>query len=193
VSKQVLMIAGPNGAGKTTAAMTLLPQYLKIFEFVNADEIARGLNPLQPEALAMSAARVMLQRIDSLIATGKSFGFESTAAGLTHVQTLKKCKDAGYVIKLVFLWLPSSEMAIKRVARRVKNGGHSIAPEVIERRYKKGLHNLVAHYLPLADELTIYDNSQGEGMEIATKTSGHPLRILDSTLWQKILEGAHGN
>lgn len=189
--KQVLMIAGPNGAGKTTAAMMLLPTFLHIHEFVNADEIARGLNPLNSDGQAIAAGKIMLSRMQQLIDEGKSFGFESTGAGLSHLGTLKQCKAAGYVVKLAFLWLPSAEMAMKRVAIRVKNGGHNIPPNVIERRYHKGIHHLVHHYLPIADEAGIYDNSRGELMEIAHKIPNQELQIFDGALWQKILEKAH--
>ncbi len=185
------MLAGPNGAGKTTAAMTVLPTYLGIFEFVNADEIARGLNPLNSEGQAVAAGKIMLQRMEQLIHEGKSFGFESTGAGISHTHTLQQCKAAGYEVKLAFLWLPSAEMAIKRVEQRVENGGHSIPPEVIRRRYRKGLHHLIRHHLPLADEAHIYDNSQGTCIEIAKKLKGRDLQIFDGALWQKILEEAH--
>lgn len=187
------MIAGPNGAGKTTAAMTLLPQFLNIHEFVNADEIARGLNPLNLEGQAIAAGKIMLSRIAQLIESGKSFGFESTGAGITHKDTLLRCKAAGYETALAFLWLPSAEMAIRRVKYRVQSGGHTIPEDTIRRRYHNGLKHLVSDYLPLVDRAVIYDNSQASGMHlIAEKFPDHPqLNVHDNLIWHKITGAAH--
>jgi predicted ABC-type ATPase len=117
--KDVVMIGGPNGAGKTTAATRLLPKWLGIREFVNADEIARGLSPFNPEGSALAAGRLMIERIQELIERGESFSFETTCSGRAHARTLAKCRDAGYRITLIFLWLPSAKEALKRVARRL--------------------------------------------------------------------------
>jgi predicted ABC-type ATPase len=103
VYKDVVMIGGPNGAGKTTAATTLLPKELPIREFVNAAEIARGLSPFNPEGSALAAGRLMIERIHELIGRGESFAFETTCSGRAHVQTLAKCRDAGYRLTLIFL------------------------------------------------------------------------------------------
>ncbi len=194
--KQVLLIGGPNGAGKTTAAMTLLPKFMKIHEFVNADDIARGLNPLNPQGQAVAAARVMIERIRQLTAEGKHFAFETTCAGLHHLKTLQACKTAGYETILVFLWLPNAEMAIRRVGYRVKSGGHSIPSEVVRRRYTRGLQNLIRYYLPLVSRAVIYDNSDSLTKNalppIAEKNPGEELNIHNADIWQKILGVAHG-
>src|SRR5262245_17877790 len=149
--KDVVMIGGPNGAGKTTAATTLLPKELPIREFVNADEIARGLSPFNPEGSALAAGRLMIERINELIGRGESFAFETNCSGRAHVQTLLRCREAGYRLTLIFLWLPSAKEALSRVARRVAQGGHRIAKEVVIRRYAAGLKNLQRLYLPIAD------------------------------------------
>jgi predicted ABC-type ATPase len=156
--KELVVIGGPNGAGKTTAAPALLAAY-SIREFVNADEIARGISPLNPEGSAIAAGRVLVERIHGFARTGQSFAFETTCAGRGHVQLLRACRDAGYYIRLIFLWLPSPKHALERVARRVKRGGHSIPDEVVTRRYRASLRNMRQLYLPLADLGLIYDNS----------------------------------
>lgn len=191
--KRVLMIAGPNGAGKTTTAMALLPM-LKIPEFVNADELARGLNPLNPDGQAVAAGKLMLKRIADLTAEGKNFAFETTASGLSHTKTIRACKAAGYEAELIYVWLESAEIAVERVAMRVKNGGHAIPEEVIKRRYNKGIHNLIHHYLPLFDNVTVANNTKqnkhSAPMVIAEKRAGQPLEIHDNILWQIFLEKA---
>jgi len=187
--KDVIVLGGPNGAGKTTIAAHLLPGPLGIREFVNADEIARGLSPFNSEAQAAAAARLMLTRITGLAAAGESFCFETTCAGLGHVQLLKQLRESGYRVSLIFLWLPSPEAALVRVAHRVKNGGHAIPEDVVRRRYAGGLRNMSRLYLPLADIVTIYDNSSdGRRNVIATKAEHDDLRIVDPMCWALIDE-----
>ena len=122
--KDVFVIGGPNGAGKTTAANHLFPATLGLHEFLNADEIARGLSPFDPDASAVAAGRTMIDRIDRIIAAEKSFAFETTCAGHRQAKVLRACRAAGYRATFIFLWLPSAEMAIARVAKRVAAGGH---------------------------------------------------------------------
>ena len=117
--KDVVIIGGPNGAGKTTAANRLLPTALELREFLNADEIARGLSPFNPEANAVPADRMMIDRIDKLVGEGRSFAFETTCAGHRQAKLLRSCRTAGYRVTFVFLWLPSSQFAVERVAQRV--------------------------------------------------------------------------
>jgi predicted ABC-type ATPase len=133
------LIGGCNGAGKTTAALTVLPNVLNCQEYVNADAIAAGLSPLNPDAMARQAGRLMLQRIRELIQAGVDFSFESTLAARSFAPLLQDCKSAGYVIHLAYFWLRSPELAISRVARRVASGGHSIPEETIRRRYRTHL------------------------------------------------------
>jgi predicted ABC-type ATPase len=185
--KDVVMIGGPNGAGKTTAAARLLPKGLGIREFVNADEIARGLSPFNPEGRALAAGRLMIERIHELIEGGESFAFETTCAGRAHAQTLLRCRDAGYRLTLIFLWLPSAKEALRRVARRVAQGGHRIPKDVVIRRYAAGLKNLQQIYLPIADIAYIYDNTDEGGILIAERQPGQALVVCDDRRWRRIV------
>lgn len=157
--KTIYIIAGCNGAGKTTASFTILPEILDCKEFVNADEIAKGLSPFQPEKVAFEAGRIMLERIESLLNSNISFAFETTLASKIYKSKLEKAILNGYNIKLLFFWLPSVEMAINRVAIRVSEGGHNIPTDVIARRYSRGIENLFKIYIPLCDEWAVFDNS----------------------------------
>jgi predicted ABC-type ATPase len=186
--KDVVVIGGPNGAGKTTAAPQLLPMSFSIREFVNADEIARGLSPFNPQGSAVAAGRVMLDRIRALVEAGESFAFETTCAGRGYARLLRACRHAGYRSMLIFLWLPSVNDALTRVARRVKDGGHGIPDDVVRRRYAAGLRNMHHVYLPLVDFALIYDNSDdGRGL-IAAREPGARLTIHDETRWHAIEE-----
>ena len=137
------VISGCNGAGKTTASYTVLPEMLNCREFVNADNIAAGISPFNPESVALGAGRIMLKRINELLTEGADFAFETTLATKSYVSLLKKAKASGYKITLVYFWLSSPEEAIERVATRVSKGGHHIPEEVIRRRYYAGINNLV--------------------------------------------------
>jgi predicted ABC-type ATPase len=181
--KDLVVIGGPNGAGKTTAARTLLPINLKIREFVNADEIARGISPFNPEGNALLAGRLMLDRLRVLAAAGESFAFETTCAGRTHVSFLRSCRNVGYRVTLVFLWLSSAAAAVERVARRVEQGGHSVPADVIIRRYYSGLRNMHQLYLPVVDMAFIFDNSDGVGRLIANLKPGGQLTVHDARSW----------
>jgi len=189
-TKDVVMIGGPNGAGKTTAAATVLPRMLGIREFVNADEIARGLSPFNPEGSALAAGRLMIERMYDLMHGGESFAFETTCSGRGHLQTLLKCRDAGYRVTLIFLWLPSPDVALARVARRVAQGGHGIPDDVVIRRYAAGLRNMRQLYLPIADIAYIYDNTDQGGILIAERRPGSPLAVRDRHRWKLILEAS---
>ena len=163
---EMYIIAGCNGAGKTTAAYTLLPGVFKTAEFVNADEIARGLSPFNVEGVAFQAGRIMLQRISQLIKEEKSFAFETTLSGLTYLQLVKDAKETGYEIIFLFVYLNSVELAKDRVAIRVSKGGHSIPSDVIERRYFKGLKNF-SNFAEEATDWYVYDNSGTEYVLVA--------------------------
>lgn len=153
------IIAGCNGAGKTTASMTVLPEVLHCREFVNADEIAKGLSPFRPEEVAVQAGRLMLERIDRLLSRGETFAIETTLATRSYANLVRRAKAAGYTVILLFFWLPSPEMAEMRVAQRVAEGGHDIPREVIRRRYWLGLRNLLEIYAPEVDVWSMYDNT----------------------------------
>jgi predicted ABC-type ATPase len=187
-SKDVVMIGGPNGAGKTTWAYRRLSPTLGIREFVNADEIARGISPLDPEASAIGAGRLMLDRLNELIDAGDSFAFETTCSGRGHARLLERCRTEGYRITLIFLWLPSADVALARVARRVGRGGHRIPDEVVMRRYSAGLRNMRDLYVPLADIALIYDNSDERGDLIASRQLNRPFEVHDEIRWALIEE-----
>lgn len=183
--KVVYIIAGCNGAGKTTASFTILPEILDCREFVNADEIAKGLSPFQPEKVAFEAGRIMLERINILLQSEESFAFETTLATKTYKQKLVDAAAKGFSIKLLFFWLPSIEMAIHRVAIRVSEGGHNIPSNIITRRYKRGIENLFKIYLPLCDSWMIFDN-EAISKIIAKKVNGQETEIFDKEKWKLI-------
>jgi len=190
--KRILMIAGPNGAGKTTTALTIMPDLPMLYEFINADEIARGLAPLHPETVALAASKLMIQRLKELLRENKSFAFETTAAGINYLKYLKEAKTKGYEINLMFLWLSTPEQAIKRVTQRVAQGGHSVHEDTVKRRFQAGIRNLLKYYLPIADIALILDNSLEEGERvIASKNTEYPLEIEDVVTWRKIQKLAH--
>ena len=150
--KNLYIIAGCNGAGKTTASFTILPEILECKEFVNADEIAKGLSPFQPEKVAFEAGRIMIERVNHLLKNKESFALETTLATRSYKSKLIWAQENGYTVKLLFFWLPTIEMAVERVAVRVSEGGHHIPKDVIARRYKRGIANLFKIYLPLSSE-----------------------------------------
>lgn len=166
----VVVLAGPNGAGKSTAAPHLIQERLQIVEFVNADEIARGLAGFAPEVEAIAAGRIMIARIRELAAERASFAFESTLASRVFASYIKSMRADGYLFRLVFLHLPSADAAVARVAGRVREGGHGVPEEVVRRRYQRGLRNLFTLYLPIADEWAVYDSS-GLPLLIASSTT----------------------
>ena len=169
MSKQLYIIAGCNGAGKTTASFTILPEVLGCKEFINADEIAKGLSPFQPESVAMQAGRIMLARMDELLQKGETFAFETTLATKSYKQKIEWAQANGYEVTLLFFWLRNVTMAKERVAQRVAEGGHSIPSQTIERRYHNGIANLFAIYMDMVDICYIFDNSEGRKELIAQK------------------------
>jgi predicted ABC-type ATPase len=184
--KNFYIIAGCNGAGKTTASFTILPEILGCYEFVNADEIARGLSPFQPESVAVEAGRIMLERISDLFAQSKDFAVETTLASKTYKQKIEWAQANGYRVTMLFFWLQNINLAKKRVKQRVKNGGHHIPDDVIERRYKGGLKNLFDIYVPIVNECHIYDNSFGKQEKIAKFGSSIKCVIFDEQKLNKI-------
>jgi predicted ABC-type ATPase len=184
----LFIIAGPNGAGKTTSAMKLLPDFLQCEEYVNADSIASGLSQFRPESVAINAGRAMLLRIKELKRQRKSFAFETTLASRSFVNLINECRHSGYSTNIIFLWLQSPELALKRVAIRVKCGGHSIPKDTILRRYKKGIENFINLYMPRADNWTIYDNSHSTPALVASKRMGKSIEIINKSIWLKIQE-----
>lgn len=193
MSKRLFIIAGPNGAGKTTTAHSLMPTFGMGEDFINADEIAKEIAPERPERAALAASKLMIAELRTRLLTGKDFAFETTAAGINYLRYLTSAKESGYTINLIFLWLASADLAIKRVDARVAQGGHYIEEAVIRRRYLAGLRNIVKYYLPLADSALILDNSEAESKKvIAEKTLTTGLEVRDLEIWQNIRRVADG-
>ena len=178
--KNLYIIAGCNGAGKTTASYTILPEIIECKEFVNADEIAKGLSPFQPEKVAFESGRIMLKRITELLFDNQSFAFETTLSTKSYKSKILEAKEKGYTVTLLFFWLQNVELAKARVKMRVSEGGHNIEPEIIERRYFRGIKNLFKIYLPIVDGAIIFDNSNGKHQLLAEKTVDGQLNIIDS-------------
>jgi predicted ABC-type ATPase len=154
-----IVIARPNGAGKTTFAREYLPKTAGVLHFVNADLLAAGLSPLRPEAAALAAGRLFLSELDRLAKSRADFAFETTLSGLVYLARLRRWKTEGYRVEIVFLRLPSARLALKRVATRVKQGGHNVPSADVIRRFERGWKNFNAHYSSLADAWAVYDNS----------------------------------
>jgi predicted ABC-type ATPase len=158
-SPRCIIIAGPNGAGKTTFAQEFLPHDVGIIHFVNADLIAGGLSPLRPELAAIAAGRLFLAELNRLASLRVDFAFETTLSGLGYLKHLRRWKSAGYNIQIIFLYLSSPRLALRRIAARVKQGGHNVPRADVMRRFARGWHNFQTAYRPLADTWAVYDNS----------------------------------
>jgi predicted ABC-type ATPase len=189
MAQNVYLIAGPNGAGKTTFAKEFLPEYVHCREFLNADLLAAGLSPFDPDTAAIRAGRLLLARIRELSEQKKEFGFETTLAGRGYAGMLRAMKSRGYLIHLFFLWLPDVDMAIARVAHRVGEGGHNIHESVIRRRFILGLRNFFELYQPLLDSWTLFDNSGLTPDIIASEKDG-VLNVTQPEVFQSILRKA---
>lgn len=184
--KNLFIIAGCNGAGKTTASFTILPEIIDCKEFVNADEIAKGLSPFQPERVAFEAGRIMLNRVNELLKGKENFAFETTLSSRSYKLKIEEAKQNGYLVTLLFFWLQSVDLAKERVKVRVQEGGHNIDPDIIERRYIKGIKNLFDIYLPIVDGALIFDNSAGKHELLAQKTADGFLTIIDNVKFDEL-------
>ncbi len=154
-----IVIAGPNGAGKTTFAREYLPKDAQVIHFVNADLIAGGLSPLRPELATLAGGRLFLTELDRLARARADFAFETTLSGLVYLHRLKRWKAAGYRIEITWLRLASPQLALRRIAARVRQGGHNVPRADVLRRFTRGWVNFQQFYRPLADAWAVYDNS----------------------------------
>ena len=189
VPPKVVMLAGPNGVGKSTSAAKLLIGTLSVVELVNAYTIAQGLSGFAPERAAIEAGAVMLNRLDELAAQRASFAFETTLASRSFAPRMARLRADGYEFHLFFLWLPNAEMAITRVADRVRAGGHNVPEATIRRRYGAGLRNLRTLYLPLANSWSLIDNTRRrEPSLIAAGTLDGPTAVYKESIWQAIMQ-----
>lgn len=170
------VIDGCNGAGKTTFAREFLPR-VGVRRFLNADEIARGLSPLDPQALRLRAGRFLLSEFRNVVARGESFGVESTLSGRTYVHLFGRAKERGYAIELHFIWLPDAGEAIRRVRQRVREGGHEVPAADVRRRFARGIEHLLKDYAPLADKWALWDNSTPPSKLLATSETHGMLEL----------------
>ncbi|MBQ9654703.1 MAG: zeta toxin family protein [Prevotella sp.] len=187
MDKNLYIISGCNGAGKTTASYTVLPEILHCREFVNADEIAKGLSPFNPESVAIEAGRLMLKRIDELLEKDETFSIETTLATKSYISLVRKAQAKGYSVKVLFFWLNSPELAMMRVAERVANGGHNIPEEIIRRRYVAGISNLFNLFAKEVDSWVIFDNSENPRKQIASGGKNAETMLDEEMLYSMML------
>jgi predicted ABC-type ATPase len=185
-SPHFYIIAGCNGAGKTTCSEVVLPELLLCNEFVNADNIARGLSPFNVDKVAIEAGRIMLHRIQELLEQRVDFAVETTLSSKHYIQLIRDARQLGYKISLVFIWLETPALALERVAVRVARGGHSIKETDVIRRYQRGIQNLLARYIAEVDYWVVVNNSYGELDEIASGQKNGFLEIKNGYLWNQI-------
>ena len=188
MSKNLYIISGCNGAGKTTASFTILPQVLECREFVNADEIARGLSPFNPESVAVEAGRLMLQRIEYLLSRGESFAIETTLSTRSYLKLVHRAQASGYRVSLLFFWLCTPELALLRIAERMAKGGHNIPESIVRRRYVAGIKNLFTLFMPVVDYWDIYNNSGSQRVQIACGGKNAKSIIYEERQYQQIQE-----
>lgn len=181
------VIAGCNGAGKTTASYSILPEMLDCTEFINSDEIAKGLSPFQPRAAQFEATRIMLERMDAVIANGNDFAFETTLATKTFEAIIKRAKQRGYKITLVYFWLDTPELAYRRVQERVEKGGHDVPKDVVYRRYLIGMRYLSDIYMKIVDYWMIINNSNNPFKLVADGTKTDILNVYDNEVFNQIV------
>lgn len=183
----VIVLAGPNGAGKTTSSTGIIQETLGLAEFVNADVIAKGLSGFAPESAALQAGRIMLERLHELADARASFSFETTLASRTFAPWIAELVSSGYSFHLFYFWLPSAEMAIARVAQRVRMGGHFVDDDTVRRRYERGVQNFFRLYQPLATTWTFYDNSQPAAQRLVARGRGRIMWDVNRpVLWQRL-------
>jgi predicted ABC-type ATPase len=182
---EIYVIGGCNGSGKTTLALNIL-QNIDNIEFINADIIAAQLNPNNPDAVALLASRIMLERLKTLAQQQLDFAFETTLAARSFAPFLRQCQEQGYQVNLIYVWLNSVELAIARVALRVASGGHNIPIEVIRRRYERGRKNFLELYSNLADYWIVYDNTTPIRKAVAEKIPNRTAIIYRTEIWQQI-------
>ncbi len=185
--KRLFIISGCNGAGKTTASYSILPEILDCVDFVNVDEIAKGLSPFKPESASIQAGRLMLTRIKMLIEEGRDFAFETTLSTRCYKNLVINAQKSGYQVMLLFFFLRSSDLAVKRVETRVKEGGHDVREEIIRRRYDSGLKNFFDIYAAIVNEWIFIDNSGGPS-EIIAQRNGSQSFVKNEKEWKYLLE-----
>lgn len=185
------IIAGPNSAGKTTASFTVLPELLECRQFVNADEIARGLSPFDSESVAIQAGRIMLARIDELLREEVDFAVETTLATKMYAALVRRAQALGYTVTLLYFWLSSPSLAKERVKKRVSEGGHNIPDDVIIRRFQRGLFHLFNDHIGKVNNWLVYDNSVKPREKIAFGSLEEIAEIYNHEKWETLKKIAH--
>ncbi len=182
---ELLIIAGPNGAGKTTFINTYLPEYTNVREFVNADLIAKGISPFEPEGAMIEAGRILLSRVHQLIVEKISFALETTMSGKSYATLIEMARKTGYEVRLYYIYLNSVELSLNRIADRVLEGGHNVPREDVLRRYNRSLKNFFELYLPMADEWQLFDNSGSDCLPVAVWKNGE-INVTEPSLFKEI-------
>lgn len=180
-------IAGCNGAGKTTASYTILPELLACHEFVNADNIAFELSPDDVGSVAIESGRIMINKMNELMALGVDFAIETTLSTKSYVTFIKRARAQGYEVTLLYFWLSTPQTACERVVERVSEGGHDIPEEVIFRRYFRGIKNLIELYMPLCDNSLIVDNNQTTPEVVYESNPKLGFSVINPDIWFTIL------
>jgi predicted ABC-type ATPase len=186
---EIFVIGGPNGAGKSTGARMVLPAFVGCLEFVNADDIARGLSAFRPESVSFLAGRMMLNRLNELARQKVDFAFETTLASRSFAPWLRQRQEEGFKVNVIYLWLPTPELAIQRVRERVLAGGHNVPEQDIRRRYDRGRQNVIELYAPFADAWEVYDSSGLDPVLVAFGGRGRRTTVLNIATWACIKEG----
>ena len=182
------IIAGANGSGKTTFARVFLPKYVRCPRFVNPDLIAQGLSPFEPTRAAVRAGRLVLEEIRRNLAVGTDFAFETTLSGRTYRRVIQDAKGRGYRVHILYLWIPTADLAVARIADRVAEGGHTVPEADVRRRFTRTLANLMAEYRPLADSVHFFDNS-GETPQLVFVEEAGTLSVKDKERYARIMGG----
>ena len=184
--KNMYIISGCNGAGKTTAAFYMLPEMLECKEFINLDEIARGLSPFNPDSMKYRAVRIQNERMNMLLEKEDNFAVETTLSALTYIEKVFMAQKNGFIVNLLFFWLNSVELAKERVRKRVLEGGHDVPDDVIERRYERGLFNFFNHYMSICDNIRFFDNSEEKPRLIMGKVLDNKMDVYDKELYYSL-------
>jgi predicted ABC-type ATPase len=193
-SPSVVVLGGPNGAGKSTTAHALLRDALSVSEFVNADTIALGLSGFDPAGSAVAAGRILLARVRELAEQRADFAFETTLASRSFAPWLRQLIESGYRVQVVFVWLPTPELAVLRVRQRARAGGHDVPEETIRRRYTRGIRNFLDLYKPLAASWRVYDNSRPSEPSLFARGEGFRAEtILDEERWRAFQAAARAS
>lgn len=182
-----MVVAGPNGSGKSTTAPRLLRDTLHVDEFINADIIATGLSAFAPDRVAFAAGRIMVRRMQELAASRADFALESTLSSRNLAPWIEKLQGAGYGFHLLYFWLSSADLAVQRVAERVRRGGHDVPENDVRRRYARSLSNFFNVYRPIAESWLMLDNSSVDGPKpIAWRNVGGPTQIVRNGPWERL-------